>query len=225
MGNNVVRHPQGVISFFVTGFLFALSVNPGQSELLTGPYSKTFPVAAKKLDSPNGRFSVEMDTSSGTRYLFLVRKNGKNTSKTQLHIPASDYDSLFRGVDILWSPDSSYFIMNRWTGSERTVSYYYKLNSLDKPVNINLRIKNTLIQRLGNNNYNSLTFLYVYADRIMTSKSVRIRVVGNYPLDRRDLKENPMKTGRWPGAEFTFIYLWDTKDSFTQFISKNASHP
>lgn len=215
---SVAKYPQKVISIFFSAFVCSFPAHSSESQTLKGQYSKTILITAKKLDSPNGRFSVELDTSSRTRRLFFVCKNGKKTKKTLIAIPESDYDSLFRGVDILWSPDSSYFIMNRWTGSERTVSYCYKVDSLEEPVNINQRMKNTLVQRLGKSNFSSLTFLYVYADRILTSKSVRIRIEGNYPIDRKDLKEDPDKTGIWPGAEFTFLYLWDTKDSFKQLF-------
>lgn len=186
--------------FWIALCIFVLSPSHVAQSKTPHENAATFPQRTE-LRSPDGRYTVQAITVCGVRRLFLNEKAKKQTSKTPINVPANGGNSFSRGLDVLWSPDSTFFMLNDWLGSEKTISYLYRTPGLGVPVEVNEKIKPVLIQQLGARKFNSLTFLYVYADRIEKSKLVRIRVEGNCPDEIH------------PAVSLT--YLWDRDKKFT----------
>jgi len=155
-----------------------------------GKYSAEFPEDKTQLWSPNGQYLVKSinSTSVHPHFLFLVKKGQSKRIPLKLDCDFG-YEHF---VEVLWAPDSSRFIVNQWD-PDYTNAFIFSVNDPSHPVNVDktLRslIKNEQEKRVFTGQH--ATGLLIYVTRWVNSKSVQVRISGDFALN----------------------YLWDLKDS------------
>jgi hypothetical protein len=197
-----------IISLAFLGALFPLPLQG--RDVWDSPYSASFPGKTAEVSSPNRLLRIKDRFDAGEHTLLLLDHHHK-TCPIENPLDGSIFH---RCVDILWNPDSTSFVLNYWRGSEKTVSYLYKIDNLENPIDINARIQGELDNRLGKENLKPelIGFLYVFGDRWLNTKSIKIEVKGSYALP---LKRNmPKPDARWTVKEFSLTYIWNLKNSF-----------
>ena len=97
--------------------------------------SVTFPGKCSEAISPNGHKIIR---NIPDRQLFFERKGQKSLSPLPLHFTTQNtYDG---NVNILWSPDSSRFVLNDWFGCDESNAYLYRANDTHHPVDCYVQV-------------------------------------------------------------------------------------
>jgi hypothetical protein len=124
--------PKSILTGFLTIVLISPPAYPGYSGITYNDPSQrvTFPGTKTEAKSPDGRYMIR-NTDDQTRQpvhmLSLVE------TKTHHTIMTYSYD---RNVDVLWSPDSSAFVINDHEGSDSTRPLLYSLPWGDKKTDL-----------------------------------------------------------------------------------------
>lgn len=161
--------------------------------------SINFPGPKSELKSPNGlyaikniddpRFDRELVCQNYSSHLVFLKKGQKK------QVPFKKY---FRNVDILWSPDSSAFVLNDWIGSNVAESYLYRVTRLTQPIDIGSKLI------LTNEN-----------DKHSVAEAAKFGAVYTFVSRWKDPTSLEIKlAGHSIGRGFTLTYSWDLKNSY-----------
>lgn len=176
--------------FFLATIFSALSLIATASP--KAETTATFPGKISEIKSPNGFYTIKnfdpAPTGEIIHRLYLLRRDQRKP------ILLRSYD---RDVDILWSPDSSAFVVNDWIGSNITNPYLYYVNNTSHPIEITSKLFAALKGGPDRYSLNNSDHLYVFATRWRTPTSLEIKV-----------------TGHGPQGAFTIFYVWNLKRSF-----------
>jgi hypothetical protein len=195
---------------------------PAMQEIRKRTNAVRFPGRVSELKSPNGLYSVRNidksignipknkysllagnDTTIDGHYLLFLQKNRKETVVLK---------SYCRDVDILWSPDSSAFIVNDYVGSNLTVPYLYRVHDLSHPVDVGAKFIDSLKEPADKSNLAGSIYTHIIAARWTGSHSVEIKAVGNSP-----------SPGGKTYSPFTLIYSWNLENTFNRIKSAPQS--
>lgn len=158
-----------------------------------------------EIKSPNGLYAVKnvdekvSDQAYPKHVLFFV---GKGTEKLPLILPSTGTNSYQREVNILWAPDSNFFVLNDWWVSNRSNAYLYRLSDLSHPIDLGNKLKNELTDQQDLTCMENSIHTYIFASKWLDPTSVEVRLAGDYT-------SKPKFKGRF--RQFTIYYVWDLR--------------
>jgi hypothetical protein len=159
--------------------------------------SVNFPGHTSEIDSPDGVFTIKNvdkpvgSGNEGNHHLSFVKKGQKQ---------GLAFKSYFRNVDILWSPDSSAFVLNDWATSSSAQPYLYRVSNPSHPIDIGSKFSSAVKDKTDKHSLDNSGHVYIFASKWISPKSLEIKATGYDGPDR----------------EFTLTYSWDLQDSFTR---------
>jgi len=140
----------------------------------------TFPGKISEIKSPNGFYTIKnfdpAPKGEMNHRLYLLRRDQRKP------IFLRSYD---RDVDILWSPDSSAFVLNDWIGSNITNPYLYYVNNTSHPMEITSKLFAAVKGGPDRYSLNNSDHLYVFATDENSYLS-NIKVTGMDPRTLHD---------------------------------------
>ena len=172
--------------------------------------SVTFPGKISEAKSPNGLYTIKnFDYPEGNinypnHVLFFLRKGQEkglalNVRQLLLHVPG--VGTYNRIAQILWSPDSSAFLLNDWEGSNIASLYLYRVRDLKHPVNLADKCgvqEARDVRRIVKSDH-----VYTYASKWISATAIEIKV-----------------TGHGSGGPFTFYFLLDLRKNSCKLIKR-----
>lgn len=188
---------------------------PGKQEIRKSTNAVRFPGPVSELKSPNGLYTVKnIDKSIGNipenKYLVLP---GKDTNIDRHYLLFLQKDrketvvlkSYCRDVDILWSPDSSAFIVNDYVGSNLTIPYLFRVNDLPHPVDVGAKFIDSIKEQADKSSLARSIYTHIIVARWTGSHSVEIKAIGN-----------STSPGGKTYSPFTLIYSWNLENTFNR---------
>jgi len=172
--------------------------------------SVTFPGNPSEVKSPNGLYTIKnFDYPIGNvnypnHILFFLRKGQKKglaLNVRQLIWRTPGVGTYNRNVQILWSPDSSAFLLNDWMGSNVAAVYLYRVRDLKHPVD--LGDKCCLADKEDVRRISKSDHIYTYATKWISATAIEIK-----------------ETGHGSGGPFTFYFLRDLRKNFCKLIKR-----
>lgn len=154
-----------------------------------------FPGKVSAISSPDGRYairSIEQNKEPFHKLVFEKKDGGGKLTKRDL----MDYE---RNVDVLWSPDSSKFVVNDWLGSNCASAYLYDVRDLKKRIEIDQELIDSVKDEKDHKSLTASSHIYIFANRWISPGAIEIKATGHDGPD--------------PGG-FTLLYQWDLKSSF-----------
>ncbi len=142
--------------------------------------------------SPNGLYSItntsRQEKSGDQKHrLYFANKDGQ--TKVELF-------SFSRCVNIAWSPNSKWFVVNDWIGSNIAESYLYFVKDIQHPVDIRPLLMKSIVDKKEIERIKQSTHSYVSSGYWIKDDLLEVKIFGQN------------------GGEYTFDYLWDLKNSF-----------
>jgi type IV secretory pathway protease TraF len=171
-----------------------------------------FPGGVSDLTSPNGLYTiknVDQPVGSGNqpKHLLLFLRQGEQKkialNPHRLYADAPVVASYDRCVDILWSPDSSAFVLNDWMGSNVASVYLYQVRDLRHPIDIGDKLFGALKDQQDKRSIAKSDHVYMFASKWISATVLEIK-----------------EAGHGPGVAFTFYYLWDLRKNSCKFIKR-----
>jgi len=178
----------------------------------------TFPGALSETKSPNGSYVVK---NVPDRSLFFLRNGQK--SQRPLNLPSGGlyygessprqnvYD---REVNILWSPDSSEFVLNDWYGSDQADAYLYRVDALAHPIDIGARLQSSMTDKIDKQCIEHGVHCFIFVSRWVGPKVVEVKIAGDYTSNVNHKEQF---------RQFTLYYLWDLRTKKFQRIKRESS--
>jgi len=166
-------------------------------------YSVTFPGEVSQLKSPNGLYTIKnvdlplRNQNDSNHILFFLRKGQKKGVALNLHRQFADAPGVgtySRSVDILWSPDSSAFVLNDWAGSNVASVYLYRVLDLTHPMDLGDKLWSALRNKRDKDSIAKSDHVYMFASKWISATVLEIK-----------------EAGHGAGVAFTFYYLWDLR--------------
>jgi hypothetical protein len=127
--------------------------------------------------------------------------------------PSPRHNAYDRWVNILWSPDSSGFVLNDWYGDDQADAYLYRVNDLAHPTDIGDRLQHSMTDKLDKQSIedNYAVHTYVFASRWVSPKVAEVKIAGDY-------FSKPDCHGHF--RSFTVYYLWDLQNKTFKRIKR-----
>lgn len=172
--------------------------------------SVTFPGKISETKSPNGLYTIKnFDYPEGNinypnHILFFLWKGQKkrlalNVHQLLWHVPG--VGTYNRIAQILWSPDSSAFVLNDWEGSNVASLYLYRVRDLKHPVN--LADKCGVEDSRDVRRILKCDHVYTYASKWISATAIEIK-----------------QTGHGSGGPFTFYFLLNLRTNSCKLIKR-----
>lgn len=200
-------------------FGFLLLIPASADEMFHSKYADDLPGNRSELWSPNGRYAVksiestkkQIESGAARNKLFFLRKDQMQKlplklrlcllrwSKQSGQVQTGEVNNAFdHYVSVLWSPDSSAFIVNDWSQGPGgyTDAYLYRVSDLAHPVDIGDELERLLTTKFKTNpEVFTGEEVHIFAIRWVNSKAVEIN------FERRG------------SGGFEKSYLWNLHDS------------
>jgi hypothetical protein len=135
-----------------------------------------FPGKTSEIKSPDGLYTiknVDQPYKGGEipRHVLLFLRKGQNSG-----IEILNY---LRNVDVLWSPDSTSFVVNYWFGSNGASASLYRVNDLKHPIEIGDRLSKALSKNEDKLNISKIDHFYLFANKCINANQLEIKEAGH----------------------------------------------
>ncbi|MFN8658051.1 MAG: class I SAM-dependent methyltransferase [Candidatus Obscuribacterales bacterium] len=172
-------------------------------------FSQNFPGDASEIVSPNGLFTVRnINESLGRNIPSKKYFDPKQLDNHQLVLtkkgskagtPVFTYQ---RNVDVIWSPDSTAFIVNDFMGSNLAFPYLLQIKDPTHPVEFADRFVDAVTDKNDKRNLTKSDHVYIKVTKWLSPQSVEIKAFGHNT------------------DSFEMFYSWDLHNKFQRLAHR-----
>lgn len=172
-------------------------------------FSRNFPGEVAEIASPNGSFIVKnLDDSLGRNIPSKKYADPKQLDNHQLVLtkkgskagtPVFTYQ---RNVDVIWSPDSTAFIVNDFMGSNLAFPFLLQVKDPTHPVEFADRFVDSVTDKKDKHNLTKSDHVYIKVTRWLSPQSVEIKAFGHNT------------------DSFEMFYSWDLHSKFQRLAHR-----